>query len=294
MKKIFSLFLFATSLLVINSLSAKTGKEKLVGKTGSLIEKASKEPVNTKEPGVAKEPVNTKEPGNIKVGESVKTNTIGADSSNNNTTAAFYKSHIKRFINLQDIYVGVGGGFIKSSETFNMPFSKGISLNGSYGVAMIDKYLILEFNNNLEFMFNPNMDWYSRAFTLPKSLIKGVNMGFDEEFDMGVHVVIAGSRKVTFTAGPVAGGRLTILPSMVYSHRLYYVSVPISVSYGLKTNLFVGDKFYCFAQYSNTLTTSMVSFASQASTDAPANEHRIPVNFGLLRLGVGYVLKPWW
>jgi hypothetical protein len=81
---------------------------------------------------------------------------------------------------------------------------------------------------------------------------------------------------------------------MVYNRSLYYVSVPISFSYGLKTNLFIGNKFFCFAQYSNTLTTSMVSFASQQAIDAPQKVHQVPVNFGLIRLGVGYILKPWW
>jgi hypothetical protein len=213
MKKIFCLYLIAVSFLVVNNLSAKTAKVKSLKKSGSIIEKVSKEPTTMKIPNPVKEPINVKEPGNIKVDENVKTNTIGEDSASN-ANAAFYKSHIKRFINLQDIYVGAGGGYIKSNETTNMPYSNGLFLNGNYGVCMIDKYLILEFNNNLEFMYNPNMNWYSKAFNLPKLLIKGVNMGFDEEFTMGVQVVVAGSRKATFTAGPYS--RRTINYSPIY------------------------------------------------------------------------------
>ena len=92
----------------------------------------------------------------------------------------------------------------------------------------------------------------------------------------------------------MAGGKLTNLPSMKLDGMMYYVSAPISFCYGLKTNLYIGDHFYCYAQYSNSTTTNMVSYTSQIVTDYSQTVRHIPVDMGTIRVGAVLVLEPWW
>lgn len=293
MKRIFVCLAFAMVLSAYNNLHAKTGNEKVVAKSGTLLDKANREPGNS-DPKTMPEPGKTKGTLNPNLTKPADPINPADDSASNNPNSPFYKPHIKRNINLRDVYVGFGAGIITNNAGKDMPFNEGFSMNGNFGVTLIDKYLILELNNCLDFRFSPNKDWYSRAFSLPVSKLKGINLGFDDEFTVGLQVVIAGSRKVTFTAGPVAGGRMTVMPNMVYGQSLYYLATPISISYGLKTNLFIGNKFSWFAQYSNTLTTSLNAYTSQTSIEMPQRAHQIPVNFGLLRVGVEYVVGAWW
>ncbi len=291
MKRIIGCLVFTVIISAFNNLYAKTGNEKVVAKSGTLLDKVNRDP-GSPEPKV--EPGKTKIPINPSLAKPTEPVTPADDSSSSDPNSPFYKPHIKRNINLKDIYVGLGAGIITNNAGKDMPFNEGFSINGNYGLCLIDKYLILELNNCLDFRFNPNKDWFSNAFTLPVSKLKGINLGFDDEFTVGLQVVVAGSRKVTFTAGPIAGGRMTIMPSMVYGQSLHYIATPISVSYGLKTNLFIGNKICWFAQYSNTLTTSLQSYASQTSIEFAQRSHQIPVNFGLLRVGVNYVIGAWW
>lgn len=216
------------------------------------------------------------------------------DTTANNVTAPFYHPKKKRYINLQDLYVGVGGAMLHSAGGNNSPFHNGLSANGCYGIPLINKYLLLEFSNNFEFLFSADKNWYSNAYRLPESKLSSLALGFDDEFALDLQVVIAGSRKLSFSAGPLAGARLTDLPSMLYNSKLYHLSVPMSICYGLKADLFIGDRFYCYAQYSNILAGSLTSYTSQAGADDPQFEKKVPVDFGLIRVGVGYVLKPWW
>jgi hypothetical protein len=208
--------------------------------------------------------------------------------------APFYKPIKKRLINIQDIYVGLGIGYTERKGSINAPFYRGATLNATYGIPLINKYLILEITNNADFMFSPNKDWFSKAFLLKKSDIKGVGSGFYNEFATGLQAVIVGSRKVTFSAGPLAGIQLTMLPAVRADNSLYYVSAPVSFCYGLKTNLFIGKHFYCFVQYSNTIARNIAAVTSQASADFSVMPRSTPVDLGMLNAGVGYILQPWW
>ncbi len=293
MKRIIGCLVITVVLSAFNNLYAKKENEKVVTKHVALVDKVSREP-GSPEPKATPEPGRSKIPLNPNLAKPADPVIPADDSASSDPNSPFYKPHIKRNINLKDIYVGLGTGIITNNAGKDMPFNEGFSINGNYGVTMIDKYLILEINNCMDFRFNPNKDWFSTAFTLPVSKLKGINLGFDDEFTIGLQVVIAGSKKVTFTAGPIAGGRMTIMPSMVYGRSLYYVATPMSASYGLKTNLLIGNKICWFAQYSNTLTTSLQSYASQTSIEFAQQSHQIPVNFGLLRVGVNYVFGTWW
>ncbi len=276
MKKIFSLSLIATILLGINAADARTGHNKdlstLSANTAKTIAEAAPKSGSAK---------NLTSPG-------------PGDTSGNNSPIHFYRPKKKRYINLEDVFVGVGGSYMQNAGSNNIPYHTGLGLNGCYGVPLINKYLLFEYNNNLEFLFSPDLNWYSNAFSLPKSKLPGLAWGVDDEFSIDLQVVIAGSRNLSFTAGPLAGARLTNLPSLEYNKRLYHVSVPISLSYGFKTNLFIGEKIYCYAQYSNIVAGNLTSYASQVAGDEQQYTKRMPVNFGSFRVGVGYVLKPWW
>ena len=276
MKKFFSLLLLAGTCIGINTAFARGENNKAT------------------KPGIT---VNETSPGDADPKLVTAKNEKGipsADSAFVDPDFHFYTPKKKRSINLQDIYVGVGIGYLEGKGRTNAPYNSGLSLSCNYGVPLLNKYLLFEFSNNADFLFAPNMDWFSNAMALRKSQIRGVGLSFNDEFSIGLNVVIVGTKKVTFTAGPVAGAKLTILPSTQLSGKSYYLSVPLLFCYGMKTNLFIGEHFYCYAQYSNTTTSSLISYTSQPGSEITQGVRHIPVDFGALRMGVGYVIKPWW
>ena len=276
MKKIFSLLLLTGILIGNRTVVARTDNN-IVAKAGTAPETKKATETATK-PGAAE----------------IKKIPSADSAAMSDPDAPFYKPKIKRPINIQDIYVGLGAGYVERKGSINAPFYNGAILNANYGIPLINKYLILEITNNADFMFSPNKDWFSKAFLLQKSDVKGVGFGFYEEFGTDLQVVIAGSKKVTFSAGPLAGVKLTMLPTMHINSSLYYLSAPVSFCYGLKTNLFIGEYFFCFAQYSNTLAHSLAAATSQASADFAVMPRNTPVDLGVVNAGVGYILKPWW
>ena len=217
----------------------------------------------------------------------------GDDSAATDPEFRFYKSKKLRPISLKDIFVSVGGGFLLPTGGSSAPYKKGITLNANYTVALMDKYLTLEFNNNADFMYAPDLNWFSKAYALPKSSTHNIGIGFNDEFTLGLQAVVVGSRKLTLTAGTLAGATLTNLPSKYVGEGLRFIFCPISLCYGLKTSLYIGDRFYCFGQYANTLTRKVVVAMSAPASDIP-QQRQMPVDFGSVRIGVGYVIKPWW
>ena len=276
MKKIFSLVLLVAVFMGADTAIARTGNTNVIKASAASNDKAAAEP-NAK----------SAKPEN-------RIYTTGEDTSSNNLNTPFYKAKKKRNINLQDVYVGLGGGYVAGKGGNKAPFSDGITLNTDFGTPLINKYLLLEISNNAGFMFSPNMNWFSNAFSLPKSNIRGVGMGFYEEFSTSLQVVIAGSRKLTLTAGPVGGLTMNNLPSMHLNGSLYFITVPISFCYGMKAKLFVGEHFYGFAQYSNTLANKLLAQASAPTSEISQMQRNIAVDFGVLNIGIGYALKPWW
>ena len=282
MKKMFSLLLLVSALIATARVDAGTGNRKIIKRGTAKNEKGVKDT----------DPKKEIDPKTVLVDP--KTNISCDDSISIDPDIQLFTPPSTRPVNLLDVFVGIGGGYVTGKEGINTPFKNGVTLNANFGIPLINKYLLLEYNNNADFMFSPNMDWFSKAFSMPKSTIRGVEMGFNDEFEVGLHVVIIGSRKFTITAGPMAGGKLTILPSMDINNTFYCLSVPVSVCYGLKTNFFIGEHFYCYAQYSNTTNRSMDAYHSQAQSDVFQAVQHIPVDFGLFRVGMGYILKPWW
>ena len=295
MKKIFSLLLLVSALIGTARVHAETGNSKVVKKGTTSNEKGTtNNEKGAKETDPKKEADAKKETDPKNVLAEPNTNTSCDDSIFTDPDVHLFTTPSTRPINIQDVYVGIGGGFLAGIGGINTPFKNGVTLNANLGVPLVDKYLLLEYNNNMDFTFSPNMDWFSKALSMPASNIRGVGVGFNEEFEVGLHVVIIGSRKFTFTAGPLFGGKFTVLPTMNLNNDNYYLSVPVSFCYGLKTNIFIGEHFYGYAQYSNTINNKVVAYQSQTQSDVFQLAQHIPADFGLLRVGIGYILKPWW
>ena len=289
MKKIYSLLLIACSLSFTIAASAKNHNTKDTKDT-----KDTKEPTTEKGKTTGKTGTTDPVTGTVKgVGTSPAEDTAGTDPA-----LRFYTPKHKRLINIPDVFAGVGGGFNAGQGGARSPFYSGADINFSYGVPLYNSRLLLEFNNNADFMFAPNKDWFAGAFALKASDIHGVALGFNDELSMGLHVVIAGSKFMSLTAGPVAGARMTNLPSMRFNGAEYYLTAPFSFCYGLKANLFIGNRFYCYAQYSNSTSTTVGSYKTSTTPNAPTDYNqtvqRVPVDYGVLRVGAVLVLHPWW
>lgn len=223
-----------------------------------------------------------------------KADVAGEDTTLGDPAFHFYTSKKKRPINLEEIYVGAAPGYLEGKGGSNTPFTNGASVNTCYGVSMLDKYLLLEFNSNTDLMLTPNKEWFGKTFSLQPSDMKKIGLGFSEEFSIGVHAVIVGSKNLTLTAGPLFGAKITNLPAAHANGNSYYFPVPLSFTYGFKTNVFIGKHVYCYAEYSNIFETSIIAYQSQPATDISPMVRHTPVNFGTVRGGIGYIFRPWW
>jgi hypothetical protein len=289
MKKICSLLLIACTFSLTFAASAKNHNTKDAKDAKNAKDAASEKGKKTGKTG-GTDPVT----GTVKgVGTSPSEDTTGTDPA-----LRFYNPKHKRLIDIPDVYVGVGGGLNGGQGGVKSPFYSGATINFSYGVPLYNKRLLLEINNNADFMFAPNKEWFAGAFALKPSVIHGVELGFNDELSMGLHIVIAGSRFMSLTAGPVGGGRMTNLPSMRLNGSQYYLAAPFSFCYGLKANLFIGNRFYCYAQYSNSTSTTVgsykISTTSNSTADYAQTVQRVPVNYGVFRVGAVLELQPWW
>jgi hypothetical protein len=279
MKKIVTLLLLASVLAGTTSVTARTRNK--------VKTDAPKKDVTASE-------VVPAAPAKAKLNTAEKINTSRNDSAMHDyPISIIYTPKKKREINLQDVSVNLGVAYLQNENSINAPYKNGANITANYDVPLYNKYLLFEFSNNADFMFSPNKDWFSKAFVLQQSQLKGLGMGFSDEFTLGLHFVI-GSRNVTFTGGPQAGVKLAMLPSLNLGVSTYYLAVPVMFCYGFKANLFVDRNFYCYAQYSTASTSELIAARSQSQADATPIEQRVNVNFGVFRLGAGYIFKPWW
>ncbi|MFI5196524.1 MAG: hypothetical protein ACHQD8_05495 [Chitinophagales bacterium] len=199
------------------------------------------------------------------------------------------KNKKKKHMSIDDNFMLLGVSYDIGLGGENAPYKKEISINYSGNFPIIHNHVTLGYTLNSGFLFSPNKKWFGSVFDMPDSEVSGVGLGFAERLSFVPMAVIINRHKLSLTAGPEIGVGFFYTPEVTNSYggaASFNDGGDFGISYGLRTNLLVGDNVAFFIEYTTFSIKSV-------SSDYAGITQSTPVSHDMFQIGIGYRLERW-
>jgi hypothetical protein len=163
------------------------------------------------------------------------------------------------------------------------PLKRYYSLNNEFLKPIIKNRAVYGFAIDAGLFTGPNRNWYASSLNAPADSIYKLKNSVGLGLGVVFAAVLLSEEKIAVTLGPVATARL-IFPVGNITARNSTSEIPAMIPFyaGLKAHAYIGKALTITLEYSKGLKRK---FTNDEAGPPPTT---IPVNYDMLRIGVGY------